>query len=444
VAQKRPTAVQAAPAPHVKAALSAVRASAPAVSGPSLRPAARTTAGNAVQRAPAQQAGVLQRKMGMELEIPVVFVTDQGENVATKMSYIENDYYKIEGDKSGVAGQMKGQVEAEGGMKEVTYNPTILELVTHPFDEHAPDGLDKFIKMMEAVELFRAHLYGATKGYKEPTTLGVLAKLLRLPLRDEYKDYLINVPTATPRTKEPDTAYAHFTVGLTLDAVPRAAEWLMGQSIDEYPGIKTHKDVQGVMTALDKYLERTWEDFQSEEEFFPDPVHGRQITSFVYLAATHVQAIERHQNDRVEGGGCAKNYTPVLSRASFHNMAANLSPSAKKYLAKHRGEIHKLVSDQLLPIDPKAIAYLRDIFTGSINTQREYFGGMVVKPVERTGVVDSGLSGPPVEIRGLGTDLKEEGLRETAGILFSASRGQFLVARPTSPIKKDSLFVERV
>ena len=38
---------------------------------------------------------------------------------------------------------------------------------------------------------------------------------------------------------------------------------------------------------------------------------------------------------------------------------------------------------------------------------------MVVKPVERTGVVDSGLSGPPVEIRGLGIDLREEGLRET-------------------------------
>jgi len=382
--------------------------------------------------------------MGMELEIPVVFLTENRENVATKMSYVENDYYKIEGDKSAVAGQMKGIAEVKGELKEVTYSPTILELVTHPFDEHAPDGLDRFMKTIEAVELFRAILYNLTKGYKDPTTLGALAKGLRLPVRDEYKDYVINVPTATPRTKEPNTAYAHFTVGLTLDAVPRAAEWLMGKSLGEYPGVKTHKDVQGVMAALDKYLDRTWEDFQSEEEFFPDPVHGRQITSYVYLAATHVQAIERSKTDRVKGGGSSKNYTPVLSRASFNNMAANLSPSAKKYLAKHRANIHDLVLKELLLGSQEALTYLRDIFTGSINTQREYFGGMVIKPVERTGAVDSGLSGPPVEIRGLGTDLDEEGLRETAGVLFSASRGQFLVANPTSPIKKDSLFVERV
>lgn len=382
--------------------------------------------------------------MGFELEIPVVFLSDKGENVDTKMSYIENDYYKIEGDKSSAAGQMKGQAEVEGKMKEVTYSPTIIELVTHPFDEHAPDGVDKFIKVMEAVEDFRFSLYLVTDGYKQPATLGALAKSLRLPVQEKYKDYLINVPTATPRTKAPETAYAHFTVGLTLDAIPRAGEWLMGKSLDKYPGVKTHKDVQGVMAALDKYLLKTWEDFQSEEEFFPDPVHGRQITSFVYLAATHVQAIERSETDPVKGGGSAKNYTPVLSRASFHNMAANLSGSAKKYLAKHRAELHKLVLEELLLGSREAVEYLRDIFTGSIKTQREYFGGMVVKPVERTGAVDSGLSGPPVEIRGLGTDLTEEGLRETAGVLFSASRGQFLVADPKSPIKKQSLFVEKV
>lgn len=387
---------------------------------------------------------MLQPKMGFELEIPVTFLTEKKENVATKMAYAENDYYKIEGDKSGVAGQMKGLVDVKGEMKEVTYNPTILELVTKAFDEHAADGVDKLVSTLDAVETFRAILHGETSGYTRPTTLEAVAKKLRLPIRDEHKNYIINAPAATPRTKEPNTAYAHFTVGISLDAIPRAAEWLMGRSIEDYPGIQTHKDVQDLMTALEKYIDRTYEDFQTEEEFFPDPMHPGQVKAFIYLAATHVQAIKRHKTDRVEGGGTSKNYTAFLSRSSFHNIEGNLSATAKKYLAKHRDKIFELIRAEIGPVSAEAREYLNDIFTKQVTSQIKYFGGMVTRAVERTGAVDSGLSGPPVEIRGLGTDLTEEGLREVAGTLISASRGQFLDSNPKSAIVKDSLFVQKV
>ena len=138
----------------------------------------------------------IQRKIGFELEIPVTFLTDAGENVDTKMAYLENEKFKVEGDKSSAAGTMKGMVDS----REVEYSPTILEIVTKPIDEHAEDAQERLEAIILGVEGFRFGLFLETNGYAEQTTLGKLAdEDLRLN-SGAASEYQVNAPTATPRT----------------------------------------------------------------------------------------------------------------------------------------------------------------------------------------------------------------------------------------------------
>jgi hypothetical protein len=373
--------------------------------------------------------------MGFELEIPVTFVTDTGENVATKMAYIDTPIYKIEGDKSHTAGSMKGTTDLG---EVVLYKPTILEVVTKPFDEHADNGQQKLIETLEMVEYLRSKIAVMTGFYKNEITLGALADAMRVAVQPEYRNYRINAPTETARTYKPGEAYVHFTVGISHEMIPRAAEWIMSRSVPEYPGRQTHAEWKDVLDDLEKYIGDTFSELSSEQ----DPIgYGayRQVLSYLYLAFTQVRAVDREEK---EGGNIAKNFTPLLSRAGFYNIHGSYTPKTKEYLANHGKKLLNILWSKTELSSEKAKGYLQDIGNLAIKTPREYFGGMVVKPVERTTAPGGSAQGPPVEIRGLGRSVTEPQLRDLAGTLFTMSRGQFGLQDPQSPLKTDSVFVE--
>src|SRR5205823_11455580 len=140
------------------------------------------------------------------------------------------------------------------------------------------------------------------------------------------------------------------------------------------------------------------------------------------LVYVHVRAIDRysHEATHVQGGGTKKNYTPVLSRATFYSIFNGLSKNAQKYIKAYDKGLIGVLQGHLhqAPKIQAAQEYLDDIFSYKPFLQSKYFGGMLEKPPERTGPEQSELTGPPVEIRSLGTELDEEGVRQKIGEMF--------------------------
>jgi len=384
--------------------------------------------------------GIIQPKIGFELEIPVTFVTDKGENVDGKQTYLNGPYFKIVGDKSGNAGQMKGIVDQE----EVLYNPTILEVVTHPIDEHAEGAQEKLQKTISAIEMLHFDLFLLTNDYAKPITVSELAKLAKLDLvLPEAKDYIINAPTATPRKAKPDSAYLHCTVGVSTASLLKAGEMAYVKGGAKYPGDATHQDAGGVFTDLKPFFLKTVGAFKEKEEY--DKEDHEQVRNFLYLAYVHVRAIDRasHESTQVPGGGTKKNYTPLLSRATFYSIFNGLSKNAQKFIKTYDKELKGFLESHLhqAPKVQAAQEYLDDIFSYKPFPQSKYFGGMLEKPPERTGAEQSGLTGPPVEIRALGTALDEEGVRQKIGEMFEASKTQFTDTTKKSPFSMDMEYV---
>jgi hypothetical protein len=377
--------------------------------------------------------GTIQPKMGFELEIPVTFLTDKLENVDGKLAYLNGPHFKVVGDKSVAAGQMKGRVDDE----DVTYSHTILEVVTHPIDEHAPGAETKMEAVLWAVESFQWHLNLATTFYKKQTTLQDLAKVSGLKMEvPDTGNYVINAPTATERMAPPETGYLHMTVGVTTSQIARAAEMVVNKGDQAYPGAATHQDGRTFISALVPFFQRTSLAFREKEKDY-QPTDHAQMKNFLYLAYVHVRAIDRyhHPATQVAAGGTKKNYTPLLARATFYNMFKNLSEPAQKFIKAHDQELKKLIRDHLHTKEPvqEAQQYLDDIFSYQPISQQKYFGGMLEKFVEPTGSAESGAKGPPVEIRSLGTALDIGGIRDKVGEVFEASRTQFIDVSKPSP-----------
>jgi hypothetical protein len=373
--------------------------------------------------------GVVQPKFGFELEVPVTFLTDKLKSVGGKQAYLNGPYFKVVGDGSSQAGQMKGMVDDE----EVFYSPTILEIVTHPIDEHADDAEVKVAEILGAIELFRFRLYLATNGFTKTATLKELAgDDLNLVLNGT-EDYIINHPTATPRKASPETAYIHLTVGVSLGALQRAGEWVRNRAVSSYPGNDTHKDAINLMLYSDLFSYTLMNTPSSKQVW-------DEVDNFIYLAYSHVRAIDRHGNSgtRVKGGGTKKNYTPYLSRTPFHQIFKSLHSDTQKYLIKHKDGLKKILADNMHQGDEvvlKAQEYLTAIFDQTVKPQQAYFGGMVERGIERTGKDGSGLVGPPVEIRPMGTALSEKQVRKVVAEVFDASRDQFTNTKAGTPLK---------
>src|SRR5205814_8171798 len=119
--------------------------------------------------------------------------------------------------------------------KEVLYNPTILEVVTHPIDEHAKDAEQKLKETISAIEMLHFDLFLLTNNYAEPITVAELAKSAKLQIvLPEAKNYVINAPTATPRMAKPDSAYLHSTVCVSTVSMIRAANMVSAKAFDNY------------------------------------------------------------------------------------------------------------------------------------------------------------------------------------------------------------------
>jgi hypothetical protein len=373
---------------------------------------------------------VVQPKLGFELEVPVTFLTKDLENVAGKQTYLNGPHFKVVGDGSPQAGQMRGVVNEE----EVLYSPTILEIVTHPIDEHADDALSKMSDVLASIETFRFRLYLQTNGFTKTTTLGKLADSeLKLELADT-SDFIINHPTDTPRNASPESAYIHLTVGVSVGALRRAGDWIKNRALHNYPGNATHKDANDLINSTELF-KHTIDNLTTSSFNVSD-----QIDDFLYLAYSHVRAIDRYESEdtRVEGGGTKKNYTPFLSRAPFHQVFKSLHKDAQKYLVDHKVKLKEILAGKLHKDGAtveKAQTYLTAIFDQTVVSQEAFFGGMVERGVERTGKEGSGLVGPPVEIRPLGTALSEKQVREVVAQVFDASRNQFKNTKAKIPLE---------
>ena len=228
----------------------------------------------------------------------------------------------------------------------------------------------------------------------------------------------------------------HATVGVAIKALKRAGNWIADESIDFYPGVATAKDASSLMLDSDLFsLIILNLDMRGEE--------GKrawdEIENFVYLAFGQVRAIDRAEraDTVVKGGGTKKNYTPFLSRSNFYSVFRELCPRAQAFLVDHKEALKTILEKGLHDRDEvgHAHTYLDEIFDQKVNmTQKDYFGGMVVRPPEDTGMLnDEPQRGVPVEVRGMGLDLSEEGVREKMGELFVASRSQFTDETPYSP-----------
>jgi hypothetical protein len=324
---------------------------------------------------------------------------------------------------------------------ENSWSPTIIELVTIAIDEHKSGAREELLGIIEAIENFRETLKVATGGYKAGTTLGMVAQEPVGLTKQDYANYKVN--EKTEGSGDPESAYLHLTVGVSLDALLRAGEWVAKRSVPSYPGLATHKKAlaltgvpnlkgteDSVSPAIKRMLrsdetykkEREWDEEWGEED--------EQIVNFIYLVVGQVGAIESELNEelKVKRAGSVKNYAPFLSRAPFHQVRKLLTSAAQGFLSRNADALKVLIRREILdwdeePLSQKAEAYLTDIFTWKDRSpQQKYFGGMKEAHVEETG---DGLKGPPVEIRSLGTNLKPTEVKKAILEVMKASKKQW-------------------
>jgi hypothetical protein len=325
--------------------------------------------------------------MGMELELPIVIVDDQGNNVTHKIAIIEwLPYFKVEGDASWAAGAISHP--------KANALPTNIEIVTEAFDEHLPlaEGklADQILKIHEFVEAVQALTAKQTRS----TTVGALIKSLEgaklgAQVPATAANWLVGVPT-TGRAFDPPAANVHFTVGIRYQSIVEAASWIHQHSFEGSLSPATHVMAKDAVVGLVDSLDESFMHLTPSEQ--------QAVFGFCYLVFSNAQAVAIHDVGKKE---LAKNYAPMLSRTSFTSVLASLPPKSKTFV-KTFGKAMANVLEKSLLDSAGAKEYLQDSFAGQAKAQTNYFHGMRMLGTEPVGPENSRDQGVPVELRDLG------------------------------------------
>ncbi len=341
----------------------------------------------------------MQAKLGFELEVPVTLMTPERGNVPRQTTILRGDGFEIVGDSSLAAGTVPSLPES----------PTIIEVISEPVDEHTPEGIERLRHCLADIERIRDKLKALTKGFSQETTVGSLASAADLTLgHRKYAKYLLNVRTDN-RKLAPETASVHYTVGVALHNVERAAAWAVEGSPDTAQSALMKEGHEFAKQKLQQVAQKL-----RRKVNLSDPA----IRGFLYLAFSQVAALELHERKK---RSIPKNRISLLSRASLASLREN--PAVADFVADHGEEVEEAFLEvEPLRSDDAAALLAYALNTAPINLESSPFGSQEL-PLEPIGA--TGMVGPPLEMRTLGQDLTSKQIRKTTESVWKASRSGF-------------------
>ncbi|RZU29744.1 hypothetical protein [Edaphobacter modestus] len=351
--------------------------------------------------------GTIQPLMGMELELPIVVLTDQEDKLVLKVPFLRGNDFKVEADHSHRFGE--AITNGKGNIKD----PTIVEIVMDPFDEHRDDAEDGIWFFKDDVQKFIAGVERLTQNRTRPATVGELALELGLRVENGAKDYLIGVPSTKPAA-DPDKALVHFTIGIGQSRIGEASKWIRDNSREN----EASKLVQTLSTSFREALTGFMAQSGLSEQ------HQTLALNFYFMAYNNAKALDVWKSGKFDNLGVRKNYTYMLSRVAFTSVLASLPGPVKTF-------IRDCADQMILAIykdfeTKEGLEYFGEILKGKAKAQSAYFGGMKELGTEMVGPPGHKEVGIPMELRAIGTSRQStEEWSQNAEKLIRASKAQF-------------------
>jgi len=359
-------------------------------------------------RAPQLNGKTIQPLMGMELELPIVVLTDKEAKTQLKVPFLRGDNFKVEADHSSRFGNAITQD------KDEIDDPTILEIVMDPFDEQDKSAEDTIFWFQGDVDDFVNEIEKLTEKRTQPITIKILADALGLKVQNGADNYLVGVPTTNP-AKNPHKALVHFTIGVGYSRLGDAMTWIRKHSRERKGAEITHEMSAIFSGSIREVLQNSNLSLQ----------HQNLVANFCTLAYNNAIALDLSKSRTIKGQGVQKNFTYMLSRVPFISTLKALPKEPKAFVLQNAYGILSVMGKDFKT--EEGLAYFQDILRGDAKAQSYYWGGMKELKVEQVGPSFSEEKGIPLELRGIGNSRQDsEEWVENAKKLISASQSRFL------------------
>ena len=370
---------------------------------------------------PTNRGGVIQRHMGMEIEIgmPVAMpdpnATDGYAKVPGDTVLFDHPHYKVVSDSSKRAGRMDGRGASN------------LEIVMKHFDQHQGDhaaAKRELTSRLDSIDRFIAGLYAVTGGGQRAGGTATLAQVAArvgrgLRVAGGLDNYLVNVD-AGPRHNE-KLGFVHFTVGYAPDAIHKLINKVLTQETWTRNYNRGGPNTEGSLfrareakavahTIFNLFFAAEREATKSEHE---------ALTGYLELVYLQVAAFL----DEVDLGvddpeSQIKNRTQALSRVPLRTIFDTLPDRVQTWITAHHVDISNAFNVKLTSWNEEHSRKVRnlpeirldDYLASALgrNTaaqgadpipQQHVFGGMCMTPLEQVGSGNRQRLGAALEIR---------------------------------------------